>query len=58
MSNGKAMMNHLIAGLMEKILYKVSQYFPKPYKPFGGNINVKADLSNYSKTLFKISNRN
>ena len=58
MSNGKAMINHLIAGLMEKTLYKVSQYFPKPYKPFGGDINVKADLSNYSKTLFKISNRN
>ena len=58
MSDGKAMINHLIAGLMEKTLYKVSQYFPKPYKPFGGDINVKADLSNYSKTLFKISNRN
>ena len=25
----------------------MSQYFPKPYKPFGGDINVKADLSNY-----------
>ena len=21
--------------------YKVSQYFPKPYEPFGGDINVK-----------------
>ena len=24
------------------------QYFPKPYEPFGGDINVKVDLSNYS----------
>ena len=26
----------------------MSQYFPKPYKPFGGDINVKFDLSNYA----------
>ena len=26
----------------------MSQYFPKPCKPFGGDINVKADLSNYA----------
>ena len=26
----------------------MSQYFPNPYKPFGGNINVKADLSDYA----------
>ena len=25
----------------------MSQYFPKPYKPFGGDINVKVYLSNY-----------
>ena len=25
----------------------MSQYFPKPYEPFGGYINVKVDLSNY-----------
>ena len=25
----------------------MSQYFPKPYGPFGGDINVKVDLSNY-----------
>ena len=24
------------------------QYFPKPYESFGGDINVKADLSNYA----------
>ena len=29
-------------------------YFPKPYEPFGGDINVRFDLSNYStKTDFK-----
>ena len=32
----------------KKDLVKMSQYFPKPYEPFGGNINVKVDLSNYS----------
>ena len=26
----------------------MSQYFPKPYKPFDGDINVKVDLSNYA----------
>ena len=26
----------------------MSQYFPKPYEPFGGDINVKFDLSNYA----------
>ena len=26
----------------------MSQYFPKPYEPFGGNINAKVDLSNYA----------
>ena len=26
----------------------MSQYFPKRYEPFGGNINVKVDLSNYA----------
>ena len=24
----------------------MSQYFPKPYKLFGGEVNVKVDLSN------------
>ena len=24
------------------------KYFPKPYEPFGGDINVKVDLSNYA----------
>ena len=32
----------------------MSQYFPKPFRDFGGNINVKIDLSNYAtKTVLK-----
>ena len=27
---------------------KMSQYFLKPYEPFGGDINVKVDISNYA----------
>ena len=38
----------LIVGSIKKTLYKMSQYFPKPYEPFGGDINVKVDLSNYA----------
>ena len=38
----------LIVGLIKKALYKMSQYFPTPYKPFAGNINVAVDLSNYA----------
>ena len=41
------MIIHLIVGLIKKT-YKMSQYFPKPYEPFGGDINVKVDLSNYA----------
>ena len=26
----------------------MSHYFPKPYEPFGGDINVKIDLSDYA----------
>ena len=26
----------------------MSQYFPKPYEPFGGGINVTVDLFNYA----------
>ena len=26
----------------------MSQYFPKPYEPFGGDINVKVHLSSYA----------
>ena len=32
----------------------MSQYFPKPYEPSAGDINVKVDLSNYAtKTYIK-----
>ena len=27
---------------------KMSQYFPKPFRSFGGNVNVKVNLSNYA----------
>ena len=26
-------------------------YFPKPFRSFGGNINVKVDLSNYATRI-------
>ena len=26
----------------------MNQYFPKPYETFGGDIDVKVDLSNYA----------
>ena len=29
------------------------QYFPKPYKRFGRDTNVKVDLSNYVSHSFK-----
>ena len=29
----------------------MSQYIPKPLKNFGGNINVKVDLSNYATEI-------
>ena len=51
------MIIHLIAGLIKRVsvillneipCYKMSQYFPKPYEPFVGDMNVKVDLSNYA----------
>ena len=38
----------LIVGFMKKTLYKMSQYFPKPYEPFAEDINLKVVLSNYA----------
>ena len=38
----------LIAQLIKKTLYKMSKYFPKPYEPFGGDINVKVGLLDYA----------
>ena len=29
----------------------MSQYFPKPYEPFGRDINIKVDLSNLQQKL-------
>ena len=40
MSNGKDMIIHYIGELIKMT--------PKPYEPFGGDINVKVDLSNYA----------
>ena len=34
--------------LNERSHIKISQCFPKPFRSFGGNINVKVDLSNYA----------
>ena len=32
----------------------MSQYFPKPFRSFRGNVKVKVDLSNYpTKTVLK-----
>ena len=36
----------------------MSQYFPKSYNPFGGEINVKVDLSNYTTDLKNVSHVN
>ena len=51
MLNGKVIIINLISGLMKKELVwfyriKMSKYFPKPFKSFGRNINVKVYLSN------------
>ena len=33
---------------MQFYCVKMSQYFPKPYEPFDGDINIKVDLFNYA----------
>ena len=48
MSNGNDMIIHLIVALIKKTVYKLSQYFPQPFRCFGGNMNVKVDLSNHA----------
>ena len=40
--------NRFNSWIDKKDLMKMSQYFPKPFRSFGGNINVKVDLSNYA----------
>ena len=47
-SNGKGMIVVLINGLIKRCYVKMSQYFPKLFRSFGGNINVKVDLSDYA----------
>ena len=46
----KIWVHKILATLIEDI-FKMSQYFPKPYKSFGGNIKMKVDLSNYATKL-------
>ena len=48
MANEKAIIIRLIVVLIIKTLYKMSQYFPKPYDYFGGNVKAELDLSNYA----------
>ena len=53
MLNGNDSIIHLIVGLINKklnenLFTKMSKYFPKPLRSFGGNISLKVDLSNYA----------
>ena len=51
MLKGNVIIIHLILGLIKKILYKMTQYFPKA---FSRDINVNIDLSDYvTKTDLK-----
>ena len=52
MSNGKSMIILLIVRLI--LLYKMNKYFPKSFRSFGRNINVKVDLSSYATQMLKI----
>ena len=36
---------------MKVLLLQMSLYFPKPFRSFGGNANVKVDLSNYATKI-------
>ena len=53
MSNGKTMIIHIIAVLIKKTLYKLSQYFLEPYSHFRRNVKVELNLSNYA-TKFEL----
>ena len=48
MWNERAIIIHLIVGLIKKTFYKMSHYFPEPYRAFVRDINFKVDLSNYA----------
>ena len=45
----------LIVGLIKNTIYKISQYFPKPYRCFEGNPKVELDLFSY-ETIAKLKN--
>ena len=51
MLNEKVMVIHLIIGLIKKTMYKMSQYFSKPYKYFERNVKVELDFSSYLTKL-------
>ena len=48
MFNRKAMIIHLIVELIKKAMYKMIQYFPKPYDLIDKNVKIELDLSNYA----------
>ena len=53
------MIIYLIIGSIKKTMNETPlytfQYFPKPFRSFGGNINVNFDLSNYAtRPILKI----
>ena len=50
MLNAKDITIHLIVGLIKKIQL-MSQYFPKPFRSFAGNINNKVNYSNYATKI-------
>ena len=59
MSNGKGMIIYLIIESIKKTLNEIPlytfQYFSKPFRSFGENINVNFDLSNYAtRPILKI----
>ena len=49
MSNGKAIIIHLIIVLLKKkLLYRMSQYFAELNEYFDRNVKFALDLSNYA----------
>ena len=47
--SGKAMVIHLIAGLIKNILIHKSSYYPQPKNHIWNKIKVELNLSNYAK---------
>ena len=53
--NWKGYDNSVNSWTDKNTLYKMSQYFPKPYGTFGRGINVKVNLSTYAaKAILKM----